>query len=499
MFENIFAGFSSILTITNITLIFLGTFAGIIVGALPGLSTTMGIALCVPFTFGMDPLSGLALLGGIYNGSVYGGSISAILIRTPGTAASCATTFDGYPMTQKGQGVLALNTALISSLIGGIFGVFVLLFIAPPLAAFALSFGPPEYFMIAVLGLTIIITLSEESLLKGLIGGLLGVFVATIGFDPIVGIPRFTFGIVELYDGIPLIPALIGLFSFAQVIRLIGKKDSIDEGFKGSLKGTKGNFPSWKEWKTIRKTLFRSPIIGTIVGILPGAGADIASIVSYSEAKRNSLTPEQFGTGSIEGLVASEAANNSVVGSSLVPLLTLGVPGNAASAVLLGGLLIHGLFPGPFLFAENPSVVYGFIISLFIANVAMLILGFVGVRVFPLVLKMSTSLLIPVITVLCVTGSYAINNNFTHVVIMLLFGLLGYVLESQKFPLATVILGIILGPMAENGLMQSLVMSRGSWMIFVERPLSLTLLSLTVFSTIYSLRKIYIKKCVSSK
>lgn len=487
MFENFFLGFSSILTLNNLSLIFIGTFAGILVGALPGLSTTMGIALCVPFTFGMDPLSGLALLGGIYNGSVYGGSISAVLIRTPGTAASCVTTFDGYPMTEQGKGVLALNVALLSSLFGGVFGVLLLMFIAPPLAKFALSFGPPEYFLVALLGLTIIITLSEENIVKGFIGGLLGVFIATVGFDPIEGMPRYTFGIVELYDGIPLIPALIGLFSFAQIMRLMTQK----ENAKGTQRPLTGRmFPSWDEIKSVKRTLLRSPIIGTIVGILPGAGADIASIVSYSEAKRKSPTPEKFGTGIIEGLVASEASNNAVVGGSLVPLLTLGVPGNAASAVLLGGLLIHGLFPGPFLFTENASIVYGFIVSLLFANIAMLVLGLLGIKVFPLVLKLTNAVLIPVVVILCVAGSYAISNNFVHIVIMILFGLIGYVLEMRNFPLATVILGIILGPMAENGLMQSLVMSRGSWMIFVQRPLSLLLLALTVLSLGYSLIKI---------
>lgn len=491
MFENIFVGFSSILTLNNLSLIFIGTFAGIIVGALPGLSTTMGIALCVPFTFGMDPLSGLALLGGIYNGSVYGGSISAVLIRTPGTAASCATTFDGYPMTEQGKGVLALNVALLSSLVGGVFGVLVLMFIAPPLAKFALSFGPPEYFLVALLGLTIIITLSEENIVKGFIGGLLGIFIATVGFDPIEGMPRYTFSIVELYDGIPLIPALIGLFSFAQIMRLMTQKENASPTQR-PLTGRM--FPTREEIKSVKRTLLRAPIIGTIVGILPGAGADIASIVSYSEAKRNSPTPEKFGTGIIEGVVASEASNNAVVGGSLVPLLTLGVPGNAASAVLLGGLLIHGLFPGPFLFTENAPIVYGFIVSLLFANIAMLILGLLGIKVFPLVLKLTNAVLIPVVVILCVAGSYAINNNFVHIVIMILFGLIGYVLEMRNFPLATVILGIILGPMAENGLMQSLVMSRGSWLIFVQRPLSLLLLALTVLSVVYSFIKIQKKK-----
>lgn len=491
MFTDTLTGIISFSTLPNIGLVFLGTFAGIIIGALPGLSTTMGIALFVPFTFSMDPLSGLAMLGGLYNGSVYGGSISAILLRTPGTAASCATLFDGYPMTQRGEAGKALGMALVTSCIGGVFGVAVLLTVAPPLAKFALSFGPPEYFSVAILGLTIIITLSEENLLKGLIAGILGVLIATVGFDPIEGIPRFTLGYPELYDGIPFVPALIGLFSMGEVIRLVAKSRQ-DDGLLTSKLGKL--MPTWDEISSIKRTLLRSSIIGTIVGILPGAGADIASFVGYSEAKRNSKNPEAFGTGILEGVAASEAANNAVVGGSLVPLLTLGVPGNAASAVLLGGLLIHGLNPGPMLFSNHPDIVYGFMASLMFTNVAIIILGAAGLRIFPHVLKLPKKLLIPIIVILSVTGSYSVSNSYTAVLIMLLFGVLGFVLERFRFPLAPVVLGIILGPMAEDALSQSLLMSRGNYGIFFTRPLSAVLLLLAGISVLYSVLNMYKKK-----
>ena len=478
----------------NVLWLFLGTFCGIIIGALPGMSTTMGIALFVPFTFSMDVVSGLTMLGGLYNGSVYGGSISAILLRTPGTAASCATTFDGYPMTLRGESGKALGTALLTSAIGGAFGVLVLLTIAPPLAKFALSFGPPEYFLVAILGLTIIITLSEDNLLKGIVAGAFGVLVSTIGFDPIEGIPRFTFGFPDLYEGVPFVPALIGLFSMGEVLRLVGKARLPDDPLNSRIGKL---FPSRAELASIKRTLLRSSIIGTVVGIMPGAGADIASFVGYSEAKRKSKTPEKFGTGHLEGVAASETANNAVVGGSLVPLLTLGVPGNAASAVLLGGLLIHGLNPGPMLFENHPNVTYGFMISLLFSCVVIVILGSVMIRISPHILKLPKRLLIPVIVILSVTGSYAVSNSYVAVVIMLIFGVIGFTLEHFKFPLAPLVLGIILGPMAENSLMQALLISRGDWTIFAARPVCIILLALIVASIGYSMFQIIKKKKIA--
>lgn len=487
LLQNIALGVVSFFSLTNLFLIGIGTFCGIIIGAMPGLSTTMGIALFVPFTFSLSPIAGLAMLGGLYNGSVYGGSISAILLRTPGTAASCATVFDGYPMTQKGQGAKALGIALVSSFIGGIFSAVILLFLAPPLASFALSFGPPEYFMVAVLGLTIIISLSDDkSLIKGFLAGAFGLLIATVGFDTIEGFPRFTFGNVGLYDGVSLVPALIGLFSFSQALRLCLKPDSRNAvPAKSNLIGNA--LPSWTELHSIRKTLLRSSIIGTIVGILPGAGADIASFVSYSEAKRKSDRPETFGTGIIEGVAASEASNNAVVGGSLVPLLTLGIPGNSASAVLLGGLLIHGLNPGPMLFTGRPDVVYGFIMSLLVANVIMFVMGLAGLKIFPQVLRVPNKILVPLIIVFSVAGSYAIQNSFMDVSLMLVFGVIGVVLEHFNFPLAPIVLGIILGPIAEDALWQSLIISNGSYAIFFTRPISLVLFVLSVASVLYAL------------
>lgn len=488
MLDNILLGFQSFITLQNLFLIGLGTFSGIIIGALPGLSTTMGIALFVPLTFSMDPLSGLCMLGGLYGGSVYGGSISATLLRTPGTAASCATVLDGYEMTKNGEGAKALGVGLISSFIGGIFSTIILISIAPPLAKIALSFGSPEYFMVALFGLTIIISLSnKQNLLKGIFSGALGVFISTIGVDVIEAFPRFTFGNINLFDGISLIPALIGLFSFAQVLRLVAQNSSEQEQINDqSISGK--ILPSMQELSSMKKTLLRSSLIGTIVGIVPGAGADIASFIGYSEAKRNSKNGDSFGTGIPEGVAASEACNNAVVGGSLVPLLTLGVPGNSASAVLLGGLLIHGLAPGPLLFTRTPHIVYGFFLSLFVANIFMLIFGLLGLKVFPQVLKVPKNILIPGIVILSVTGSFSIQNSFMDVYLMLFFGVLGYILEKYEYPIAPIVLGLILGPMAENALWQTLIISRGSYLIFFSRPISLFLFALSVASLIYAVR-----------
>lgn len=491
MTANIAQGFEFLMSWQNMMLIFLGTFAGTIIGALPGLSTTMGIALFVPLTFSLDPLSGLAMLGGIYCGSVYGGSVSATLLRTPGTAASCATVLDSYPMTLKGESVKALSIGLFSSFIGGEFSALILLLIAPPLAMLALAFGSPEYFLVAVFGLTIIISLSQKGyIIKGLISGLVGIGISVVGFDGIEAVPRFTLNNPGLYDGIALIPALIGLFSFAQAIRLFLKKSILDNDQKSQIEA-KGKIVKLIEMWKRKIYLLRATVIGTIIGIIPGAGADIASFISYSDAKFFSKNSDDFGTGIPEGIIASEAANNAVVGGSLVPLLTLGVPGNSATAVLLGGLLIHGLAPGPLLFKESPEIVYGFLISLFFANFALLIIGLLGLKVFPKVIQVPNKFLAPIIVVLSVVGSYAISNSIIDVYVMIAFGLLGLIFERYNYPLAPIVIGIILGPMAENALWQSLLISKGSYMIFLSSPICIILILLSIISFGYAL---YTKK-----
>ncbi len=447
-----------------------GTAGGIVIGAIPGLTATMAVALLIPVTFGMDPVVGLSMMGGVYSGGMYGGAISSILLSTPGTPAAAATAFDGYPMTRQGQGGTAIAVATVASFWGGIVSTFALLLLAPLLARFALRFGPPEYFLLALLGLASIVTLTSGNLLKGLISGVLGLVIASVGMDPINGYIRFSGGMVELYEGVSFMPALIGLFSISQILELTAESRIVQTlgADPSSLK--KASIPAG-----LGGTILRGGLIGTIVGILPGAGATIAAFISYNFAKQFSSDPDSFGKGNPHGVAAAESANNGCVGGSLVPLLTLGIPGNSVAAALMGGLMIQGLVPGPELFSRFGAVTYGFILSLFLANICFLIMGLYGAPLFARVAMVPNSLLIPVITVLSVVGSYAINNSLFDVWLMLAFGIGGYFLHRAGFSLGAIVLGLILGPIAELGFGQSLIISQGSPVIFFNRPICLVL------------------------
>jgi len=488
-------GLLYILTPKVLFLNFIGVGAGIVVGALPGLTATMAVAILVPLSFGMNPVSAFALLLGIYVGAVYGGSIPAILIKTPGTPAACATIFDGYPLCQKGKAGTTLAWATISSAIGGCIGVLFLVSLSPLITKFALSFSAPEYFGLAVFGLTIIISISGEDLIKGLVAGFLGILISTIGLDPIRGIPRFTFNQIYLLGGIPLISALIGLFAVSEVLsnteKIFQKVHIIKQKIKITL-------PKWSEIKHNGGLIIRSGIIGTFIGALPGAGADIAAFVAYNDAKRNSKTPERFGKGAIEGVISAETANNAVTGGAMIPLLSLAIPGDAVTAVLLGALMIHGLRPGPLLLTENPEIVYSFFASLFMANVFLIFLGLLGARYFVKVLYLSKKLLMPIILILCIVGSYAVSNNLFDVKLTLIFGILGYAMQKLNFPIAPVVLGIVLGPIAEVSMRQALIMSHGNYAIFFIRPISVILLILSVTFLYISFKQRKSKKEVIS-
>ena len=466
-------------------LIALGVGSGIIVGALPGLTATMAIALLVPFTFTMNPIHGLVLLGGIYCGAIYGGSFSAILINTPGTPSAIATTFDGYPMAKKGDSYKAIVTATISSVIGGLIGVCFLIFLSPPLSKASLKFGPPEFFWLTVFGLTIIATLASKSILKGLIGGAFGLLVSTIGIAPIGGNVRFTFGTVSLQGGIGLIPALIGIFCIPEVINMV------------ELKDTHYNvLPYRKQKKVVMNVvlkllkkpilMIRSAIIGTIVGIIPGAGGNIAAMVSYNEAIRASKYPEKFGRGIPEGVAAAEASNNAEVSGSLIPLLTLGIPGAPPAAVLLGALLLQGMRPGAELFTVHGHITYTFIISLILANLLILPMGiYSGKFVSKLITNIPVAFLAPFVIFLSVIGSYSINRNLFDVYVMIFFGLVGYIGRKVGFGPGPVVLGLILGKICEEGLVQSILMGRAAgslFTIFFTRPVSIILIFLTIIS-----------------
>jgi putative tricarboxylic transport membrane protein len=459
-----------------------GVGVGIIIGALPGLTPAVGVGLLVPITFGMDPVVGLIILGGIYIGAVYGGAITAILLNTPGEPGNIVTTLDGYPMARKGEGSRALGIAATSSCIGGLFSVIILLLMAPPLARIALKFGPAEYFTVALFGLTVIVSFSQRALLKGIISAIIGLVLGIVGQDPLRGYPRFAF-FPTLVGGISLIPCVIGLLCFSQGLELtLEKKEKIAEEEAGRL----GFFNSFRDVVRQKVNLLRSSIIGTIVGIVPGAGLAMGAVIAYNEARRFSKNKDKFGKGAPEGIVASEAANNAVVGGSLVPLLTLGVPGNAVSAIFLGGLIIQGLPIGPELFSKYQAIVYPFLIGLIIAHFVMLIMGIWGVRIFSKTLKAPIRFIAPSICVLSVIGSYSVHNDIADIWIMVFFGLLGYLMNKLGFSTVALILGLILGPIAETSLQQALLISRGS-LIFLNTPICIFMLSLSVLSVVLSL------------
>lgn len=460
-----------------------GVVGGIVIGALPGLSGTMGIALLVPVTFGMEPVAGVSMVAAIYASATYGGSISAILINTPGTPAGAATALDGYPLTRQGQGAKALAVAAIASTIGGLVSAFALLLIAPPLAQVSLAFSAPEYFLIAIFGLLIIGSLASGSLVKGFAGGVIGLLVATVGIDILTGYPRFTFGTTALQSGIELVPALIGLFSLSQILVLAEGRDGAAGIASDRLRGRA--LPSWREFRRLLPTIARSSGLGVFTGVLPGAGGDIGSWLGYNEAKRFAKGEEkkEFGRGSLKGIAGAETANNAVTGGAMVPLLTLGIPGSSATAVILGALTIHGLQPGGALFVDEADTTYAIILGFLLANILMGILAIAGARWFVLATRVPMNVLVPLIVAFCVVGTFAVNNSLADVWIMLVFGVLGYLLRKCGVPPAPIVLGLILGALAEKGLRQSLVMAQGDVLgYYFSRPLSVVLLGLIVLS-----------------
>jgi len=467
-----------------LTMVF-GTVLGISIGILPGLTSTMGVALMLPLTFGMEPVTGILLLIGVYFGSVYGGSITAILINTPGTPASAATTIDGYPLAKRGMANKALTVATISAAVGGFLSVIVLILVAPQLASFALKFSAPETFALAFFGLSIISSVAGSSIVKGMMAGVLGLLISTIGLDPIGGFPRFSFGLPELTGGINFIPIMIGLFATSEAFKSMEDLFSSNQ-VKVVVEKTK---LKWSEFKTVIGTILRSAGIGTATGVIPGAGADIAAFVAYNEAKRFAKNKEEFGNGDLRGIAAPEAAGNSVTGGAMIPLLTLGIPGDAVTAVLLGALMVQGLQPGPMLFETNGPIVYTLFVGMLVANVLILAFGLLGIRLFTKVLYIPKNILTPIILVLCVVGSYSLGNNYFDVVVMFIAGVVGYFFKRIDIPLSPIILGLILGPMMESNFRRALVMSNGDLSIFYTRPITLVLLTiavLTLFSPLFT-------------
>jgi len=474
-------GFIHALSPMNLLFAAAGTAIGIAIGCLPGLSAAMGVALLLPMTFAMPAETGLIVLGGIYCGAIFGGSISAILIHTPGTPASAATAIEGYQLTLQGKAGKALAVSCYSSFWGGLLSCISLYFFAPLLAKLAMKFGSPEYFWLSIFGLTIIAGVSSDSMLKGLMSGAFGLLLSTIGMDPIEGAKRFMFGQSALYEGINTTCALIGLFSMSQVLILAEKK--IKERAKAA-KFTDKLAITREEAKLLAPTILRSWIIGNLIGILPGAGASIACFMGYNTAHQFAKHPEQFGKGSIEGVAGSEAANNAVTGGSLIPMLTLGIPGESVTAVLMGGLIIQGLQPGPELFTRYAPMTYTFFAGFVLVQFLMLGIGLLGCRGFAQISRLSDAILIPSVTVLCVVGSFAIHKNFLDVVIMMIFGIIGYMVRKFGLNAAAIVLALILGPIGEKGLRRSLVLSGGNPAILFSTPLCWVLIGLCVFGVL---------------
>ena len=474
-------GFVHALSPVNILAMFASTVVGVTIGCLPGLSAAMGVALLLPVTFGMDPATGLIVLGGIYCGAIFGGSISAILIHTPGTPASAATAIEGYQMTLRGQAAKALTVACFASFCGGLLSCLSLYFFSPVLAQLAMKFKSPEYFWLSLFGLTIIAGVSSKSILKGLMSGVFGLLLSTIGMDPMEGVPRFMFGQSTLYNGINTTCALIGLFSMSQVL-ILAEKKIVERANASAFKDKFGL--SMAEIKKISPTIIRSWLIGNIVGILPGAGASIACFMGYNEARRFSKHKEEFGKGSIEGVAGSESANNAVTGGSLIPTLTLGIPGESVTAVLMGGLIIHGLQPGPELFTTYAGMTYTFFAGFVLVQFFMLGIGLLGCKGFARISRLSDAILIPSIFLLCVVGSYAIHNNFVEVVIMMIFGVIGYLARKFDLNAAAIVLGLILGPIGEKGLRRSLLISDGDPSILFSTPICWVLIILCILGVL---------------
>ena len=465
------------------TVLFLGTLFGLILGVLPGLGPTTGGALILPFTMTLDPLSAIILLTAIYCAGTYGGAITAILINTPGTPAAAATCLDGYPLAQKGEAGRALGMATVSSTFGGLFSVIVLVFFAPFLAKLAYEFGQPEYFALAIFGLTMLASIGEGSPIKNLIAGAFGILISTIGKDFMTSIDRFTFGVNELTEGIGFIPVVVGLFAMSE---LLIQSTLLKQVFnRVTLKAIR--LPTIDDYKTTWKTILRSSGIGSFIGVLPAEGGTVASLVGYAEAKRWSKNPSEFGKGSIEGIAGAESANNAATGGAMVPTLALGIPGSATTAVILTGLIIHGVRPGPSLFREQPEFLYGIFGSMFVANILFFILGFFGAKIFARVTLIPNKLLWPMIFTLSVCGTYSLSQSLTDVWIMLFFGIIGFFMRRYSFSVVPVIIGLILGELVEGTLRQSLVIFDGNWLLFFTRPIVLIFFILSLIALLFPL------------
>ena len=479
-------GFLQAIDPRAILYLLVGTFSGLIIGTLPGLTATMAVAILTPLTFWLSPNEGLAMLIGVWNSAIFSGGISAILINTPGTPASIASTFDGFALTKKGMAGLALGINVVFSFIGGILGVVALILVGFPLARFALSFGPAEYFTLAIFGLSTMVAVSGKSILKGMISGFIGFSIALVGLDPIFGSERFTFGRMELLSGISFVPVMIGLFGIGEVLSQIFTKSRTTSADAQTVTQIKRVIPTFKEVKDLTPVALLSSLIGVVIGVIPGAGADIAGLVAWDQSRRIAKRPEEYGKGSLEGLAASTTANNACLGGALTTMMALGLPGDAVTAILIGAFIIYGVQPGPIMFRDHASFVYMVITLMMLANVAFLAVGFFFSKVLTKFLSLPQSFIWSTIIILSLVGSYAINNSAFDLMIVFLSGVLGFIFRLLDVPLGPIVLALILGPMAEANMRRALILSGGSFTIFFTRPISLILLILSAASLLTS-------------
>jgi len=489
-------GFQNVLMPVNLLAMVIGMLIGLLIGILPGLGGPMAVALIIPFTFNLEPITGILIMISLYCTATYAGSITAILFKIPGEAPSIMTILDGHEMAKKGQAGKALGTAIFASTLGGIMSSILLAAISIPLSNIALKFGDAEYFAMAIMGLSVCSGIGGKSILKNIMAAALGLFLATFGTSPISGMQRFTFGASGLLMGITFIPAVIGLFAISEVFEEVEKslKEGRREGYQKQEK-VKIGLPSWGEIKYLKWTLLRSGIIGAFVGILPGVGATTAAFFGYSEAVRWSKHPERFGTGIIEGIAAPEAANNAATGGAMVPLLTLGIPGSAVTAVMIGAFLLHGLRPGPMMMIQQPKLIYSIFVGYFFSNLLIILAGIIGIKFLARVMDFPYHKIGPSILLFAIVGSYALNNSMSDVYVTLAFGFAGYVLKKVGFGMAPLVLGMILGDLAEVSLRRAMLLSDFDPSVLITRPISGVLIGFAILSLCYP----FIQKFIVSK
>jgi putative tricarboxylic transport membrane protein len=472
IFSGLLGGFQHVLQPSNFFYCFVGVFIGTLVGVLPGIGPVGAMSILLPSTLGLTPAASIIMLAGIFYGAMYGGSTTSILVNIPGEAASVITCLDGYQMARQGRAGPALGISAFGSFIGGTFSVIALMFLVFPLADAALKFGSPEYFSLICLSMTVLAYLTSGSVTKAVMMILLGLILGTVGIDSVSGMPRFAFGCPSLLDGVGLVPVAMGLFGISEVLINIELPEQRSV-FETKIKNL---FPNLRDWKRSLMPMTRGTILGFLLGILPGGGAVMSSFISYTTEKRLSKHPEEFGKGAIEGVAGPETANNAAAGGAFVPLLALGIPPNVVMGLLMGALIIHGVTPGPLLLTQHPEVFWGVIASMYVGNVLLVLLNLPLIGIWVKILKIPYNILMPLILLCCLVGAYGTNNNMADVIIMVIFGVVGYVLRKFNYELAPMVLALVLGPMLEAKFRESLIMSDGSLMIFLARPISLVVL-----------------------